>query len=71
MTKLKQWLNGVGESADWLANQLGKHRVTVFRYLRAEDMPRPDTATLIEKVTDGAVTATDLLADYQARRAAL
>jgi transcriptional regulator with XRE-family HTH domain len=70
MTQLKQWLTEKGMKVDDLARALGRHRVTVFRYLRGEDMPRPDTATRIESVTEGAVTVSHLLTDHQAWRAA-
>jgi len=57
--KLIDWLNrnevGVGE----FAQRIGRHRVTVSRYLSGDRTPRTDDLRAIARETGGAVTAND------------
>jgi ribosome-binding protein aMBF1 (putative translation factor) len=58
--KLAEWLDRHGWSNDDFAQAIGRHRTDVYRYRRGQHMPRAEIIAAIERVTHGAVTATDL-----------
>lgn len=68
MSRLGSWVKARPETVTEVAAMLGIGRVALHRYMAGSVMPRPDTARRIERVSDGAVTAADMMAAYQATR---
>lgn len=69
MTTFRQWLAATPLTVQQVADALGRHRTTVHRYSRGDDMPRPEVVAAIEALTAGAVTGAHLSVDYRKRRA--
>lgn len=59
--QLSQWLDQNGKSAEWLADKIGVTERSVRRYMIGTRFPSPAIIRKIDKITNGDVTANDLL----------
>lgn len=59
--KLSAWLEKTGIPVDEFADLIGVHRSTVNRFVRGFVFPRLETVEKIKEVTNGEVTAQDLI----------
>lgn len=60
MTDLDKWM-GAERDDRWLAEVLGCHPSQAWRIRKGRSRPSPSKAYQIERLTDGAVKAADLL----------
>lgn len=60
-TKLSRWIDGQRLTRDQIATRLGIGRTYLDKLCRAQSRPSLDLAFRIEKLTRGAVPATDWL----------
>lgn len=69
MTDLDKWM---GDERDdrWLAEALGCHPTQAWRIRKGKSRPSPAKAFQIERLTDGAVKAADLLSATPEQEAA-
>jgi transcriptional regulator with XRE-family HTH domain len=68
MSKLKTWRIAKKINQTMLSVRAGTTAPTISRVERGDLWPTADLAARIQKATRGAVTVTDLLADYQAAK---
>jgi len=61
--KLRDWLTTNKKSDQYLADRLGVHRMTIWRYRTGETTPDKDMLNRIFAETGGAVTANDFIHD--------
>ena len=67
--KLRDWLDSSGKTPEWLADQLGRERSAVRRWLNGSARPRyAADLQKIEEITEGKVTASDVLLRPVAKR---
>lgn len=59
--RLREWLETNGKSPEWLAEKLGRDGSTVRRWLRGTRRPNNADIGQIEALTEGQVTASDIL----------
>ena len=62
---LSEWILTAGKTRDAVAVELGVHRTTLYHWLAGRKLPRPAMVAKIFAVTDGSVTANDLVAAYK------
>jgi len=60
LMKLSDWLKSKKISVPAFAEQIGRHKTTVYRLSKGAGDPDPETVRLIVEATDGAVTPNDL-----------
>lgn len=70
MTPLANWMKTNGKTDQWLAEQIGRDRTSALRIRRGQSIPPLPIAVVIERVTNGAVTANDFLPSADAPRPA-
>ena len=66
MGVLSDWVKSQPETVAEVATGLGIGRVALHRYMSGAVMPRPDMVSRIVAASGGAVTASDLVRDWQA-----
>lgn len=68
MSKLKAWRKAKKLTQSQLAERIGASTPTICKIERGAVWPGAARLAAIEKTTRGAVTASDIAADYQAKR---
>lgn len=65
MSKLREWRVLKRVTQTRLAARVGATAATISRIEAGEQWPSPPLLTAIERTTKGAVTAADIVSDYQ------
>lgn len=66
--KLQAYLDQSGVSKDELAEQLGVHPITIYKYVRGDRVPEPGVMVKIAEITKGQVTPNDFYDIPDAKR---
>ena len=62
--RFKEWFEASGLTQVQVAAKIGRHQAAVSRALKGQTMLDPDAMARLRALTDGAVTADDLLDAY-------
>lgn len=66
--RLREWLEDKGLMRVEFAALVGVHPITMTRWVTGQWVPSSEYIERISELTDGAVTANDLMAEWQDRR---